>query len=219
MKRELVNSNAGVLSQSELAIKATRNQAVISSLMAELGYNDAALAKGEALCEVAKAALDANKKEADESSIAYASYAELKSKVDKDYRLMRKKAKVAFRKKPLVLAQLALEGEMPRAFVGWQGGIRTFCITAINDEGILNELAVLKTTKEDLETTLSDLDELQNRRSTYLIEKGESQQATQVKDEAFRALDDWMRDFYAVAKIAMEDQPQLLESIGIVVKS
>lgn len=44
-------------------------------------------------------------------------------------------------------------------------------------------------------------------------EKGESQDATKLKDTAFGELDDWMREFYAVAKIALEDNPQLLESL------
>jgi hypothetical protein len=31
---------------------------------------------------------------------------------------------------------------------------------------------------------------------------------------AFANLDDWMREIYAVAEIALEDHPQLLESLG-----
>ena len=53
----------------------------------------------------------------------------------------------------------------------------------------------------------------------YLKEKGESQDATKIKDEVFAKLDDWMSEFYAVAKIALEDNPQLLESLGKLVRS
>jgi hypothetical protein len=56
-------------------------------------------------------------------------------------------------------------------------------------------------------------------RSAYLREKGESQDATQLKDKAFANLDDWMSEFYAVAKIALEDSPQLLESLGKLVRN
>ncbi len=53
----------------------------------------------------------------------------------------------------------------------------------------------------------------------YLREVGESQDATKQKDAAFAEIDDWMRDFYAVARIALEDHPQLLETLGILVRS
>lgn len=52
-----------------------------------------------------------------------------------------------------------------------------------------------------------------------LREKGESQDATKLKDTAFIELDDWMSEFYVVAKIALEDNPQLLESLGKFVRS
>jgi hypothetical protein len=34
----------------------------------------------------------------------------------------------------------------------------------------------------------------------------------------FYKLDDWMSEFYAVPRIGLEDNPQLLESLGKVVK-
>lgn len=40
-----------------------------------------------------------------------------------------------------------------------------------------------------------------------------------IADPAFGKLDDWMSEFYAVAKIALEDNPQLLESLGKLVRS
>lgn len=53
----------------------------------------------------------------------------------------------------------------------------------------------------------------------YIREKGESQQATQDKNKAFDAVTKWVSEFYAVAKIALEDQPQLLESVAKLVRS
>lgn len=52
----------------------------------------------------------------------------------------------------------------------------------------------------------------------YVMEKGESQDATKKKDEAFRVLTDWVRTCYAVAKIALREDKQLLESLAKLVK-
>ena len=60
--------------------------------------------------------------------------------------------------------------------------------------------------------------EVEAARAAYLKEKGESQDATTIKDTAFAKLDDWMSEFYAVARIALEDNPQLLEALGLIVK-
>ncbi len=47
-------------------------------------------------------------------------------------------------------------------------------------------------------------------------ETGEAQMATVHRDEAVDDLHEWMRKFYKVAKIALADEPSLLEKIGII---
>lgn len=50
-------------------------------------------------------------------------------------------------------------------------------------------------------------------------ERGEAQDATQARDTALDELDEWMSDFLAIAHVALEDQPQLLEKLGIIAPS
>ena len=76
-----------------------------------------------------------------------------------------------------------------------------------------------KITLDDLTAADTLIGDLEAARAEYLREKGESQDATKEKDAAFAKMDDWMSEFYAVAKIALEDKPQLLESLGKFVRS
>lgn len=46
-------------------------------------------------------------------------------------------------------------------------------------------------------------------------EKGEAQQATLERAAAFDELDEWMGDYIAVARIALEAKPQFLEKLGV----
>jgi hypothetical protein len=50
-------------------------------------------------------------------------------------------------------------------------------------------------------------------------EKGESQNATKVRDAAVDSLSAWLSDFIAISRIALEEEPQLLESLGILQRS
>jgi hypothetical protein len=130
----------------------------------------------------------------------------------------RKKAKVAFAKEPIYADKLAITGNLPEAYTNWLEALRKFYNTALADVAIQTNLARFKITTADLTATNAIIPEVETLRAAYLKEKGESQDATAIKDTAFAALDEWMGEFYAVAKIALEDHPQLLESLGKVVK-
>ena len=79
---------------------------------------------------------------------------------------------------------------------------------------VQGKLSRLKISVDDLTAANTLISELETARAVYLKEKGESQDATKGKDAAFAKIDDWMSEFYAVAKIGLEDNPQLLEALG-----
>ena len=46
-------------------------------------------------------------------------------------------------------------------------------------------------------------------------EKGETQSATQDRNATIEALDEWLDEFKEVARIALDETPQLLEALNL----
>jgi hypothetical protein len=102
--------------------------------------------------------------------------------------------------------------------VKWLETAKKFYTVASTDTDLQSKLARLKITPDELTAASTLISNLEAARGEYLREKGESQDATKAKDAAFTKIDDWMSEFYAVARIGLEDSPQLLEALGKVVR-
>lgn len=212
-------TEAETLEQYRVALENVTTQTEIASIMAEFGYDETIVTEGKNLLEKTRETFDFNKKEDDETSEAYNDFATKKENLAKTYSLHRKKAKVIFRKDLTTLSKLALTGSLPTAYIKWLEVVKKFYTVVTNDTDIQTKLLRLKITTEEINNTAQQITNLELARAAYLQEKGESQDATKAKDKAFSEIDDWMSEFYAVAKIALEDNPQLLESIGKFVRS
>jgi chromosome segregation ATPase len=197
-----------------VALENAELQPEIATIMAELGYDSAKIAEGKALLTETRSAYDANKTEDDETSAAYADFSGKKEQLEVTFNIHRKKAKVVFRNDALTADKLAITGVMPRTYIKWLEAAKKFYSVASSDIEIQNKLARLKITIADLTAANTLISDLETARAFYLKEKGESQDATKTKDEAFALIDDWMSEFYAVAKIGLEDSPQLMEALG-----
>jgi hypothetical protein len=212
-------TDAETLEQYRIALDNAESQAEIAAIMAELGFDSTVIAEGKAILAETRSAYDLNKTEDDETSAAYADFSSKKEQLEDTFTLHRKKAKVVFRNDSLTADKLAISGAMPRTYMKWLEAAKKFYSVAIADSAIQGKLVRLKITKKDLNDAEKLITALEAARSEYLKEKGESQDATKAKDSAFAKIDDWMSEFYAVAKIGLEDNPQLLEALGKTVRS
>lgn len=212
-------SEAEVLEQYRVALENAKDQPEIASIMAEFGYNAKEIAQGKSLLQETRTAYDANKTEDDETAESYLKWSDLRENLADRYALDRKKAKVVFRNDALLRDKLGVSGTLPQAYVKWLETTKKFYTESISDPDIQKKLVRLKINADYLSETSEMITALESARSEYLREVGESQNATNVKDKAFVEMDDWMSEFYAVAKIALEDKPQLLESLGKLVRS
>jgi len=219
MATNKTNSESAVLEQYRVSFENVKKQPTISSVLTEFGYTPEVIAVGESLYNKTLRMYNLNKTESDETSAAYAIFNQKKSELTNLYRNHRKKAKVAFRNEPVTLDLLAVSGSLSGAYLKWMETVKKFYAEVSNNAEIRTSLARFKVTDEEISQAGTFISEVEMARAEYLREVGESEDTTKQKDAAFTTLDDWMSEFYAVAKIALEDHPQLLESLGKSVKS
>ncbi|KAB8141732.1 hypothetical protein F8S13_18500 [Chloroflexia bacterium SDU3-3] len=50
-------------------------------------------------------------------------------------------------------------------------------------------------------------------------ESTQAENAAKARDAAIDELDDWVEDFIKIARLALADNPQLLEALGVAVRS
>ncbi len=189
-------------------------QLQLKTELAEYGYDDAEVAKGKTLYDEAQGQYQKNIKEKQEETSAYAAFSEKFDELIKVYRKDRKKAKIVYKEQDEVLKNLKIKGESSRRMADLLTEISVFYLTLNQDEALLTPLNRLKITEEHVSTQLTQLKDAEKAYAEYVREKGESQDATQQKELAFSAMEKWVREFYSIAKIALEDHPQLLESVA-----
>ena len=211
-------SDAAIIENFRIALENSTANSEIATALADIGYDETVINEGRTLLQTAQTAFSTNLTEDDETVEAYNTFDTQRSALAETYTRHRKKAKVIFRTDPVSLDKLALKGITPKAYVAWIQSVKKFYETANTSEEIKTKLARLTITEADITAALAAITELENARVEYLREKGESQEATLAKDEALRELSTWMGDFYAVARIALEDKPQLMEALGKVVR-
>ena len=195
------------------------NQKTIATTMAEYGYTPEETSIGKQLFESAINAINFNKQEGNETIASRANFDSRLLWLTDTYASHRRKAKVIFRKDPVTLKQLGLWGRYSHAYVKLVALMKTFYNGILSNPDHIAKLAAYKISEDEIKNCITEISALETSRQLYLNEVGESQEATKLKDKAMSELVEWMDDLYSVAKIAMEDQPQLLESIGVFVRS
>lgn len=208
-----------LLNGAQLAIDSALANPDIQNVLASFGYPPEELQNGHVLYEAAFSAHAKQKGEQAEQIGATAELDRLRDAVNKTYMRHLKLARVAFKTDTVAAAKLTLAGERKRSFTGWLGQVQQFYTALADDSRLQQGLARFGVTTAAIAQTQADIQAVIRANVTRETEKGEAQQATKDRDAALDTLLDWQSDFIAVARIALEDTPQLLETLGVRVAS
>ena len=217
--------NNGYLTDQELLqrfgilFENIKTQPELKTELAEYGYDDNEIAKGKALYDKAFSEYQKNIKETQEETSAHHLFRQKLNELTKIYTTDRKKARIIFKDQNDTLINLRLKGRTAVSISTIIDDMRVFYTSLQQNPNLITPLNRLKIDEEHINTQLQSLANVEKAYAEYIKEKGESQQATKDKDQALANLEKWVREFYAIAKIALEDKPQLLESVSKFVKS
>ena len=124
-------------------------------------------------------------------------------------------ARTAFRKEPLVIQDLGVQ-RMVTTSLGWIAQAQKFYEQAPQYAERLGQYGA---PAEALQQNHAALDALVALRAQRFLSKGDAEDSTQEKAQSLQELRAWYGEFRKIARIAFQDNPQRLETYGIIVSS
>jgi hypothetical protein len=212
-------SNDEILNICRTAIENSLSSSEILTAVARFGYDEPALQHGRDLLQDATTRHQRQVKEYNEQYAATRAYEEAFQAAHEQYMQYVKVSRVVFKNNMDSYQQLGLFGDRKRNFPKWITQVRQYYTEALDTPAIQTELAKWGITTERLQGGQQLIENTVEAQNKQQKESGEAQQATQERDVAIDALYSWTDDYLTIAEIALQDKPQLLEQLGIVVKS
>lgn len=209
---------ADKLESSRVLIFNSRD-AEVAALLNKMGIDTAYIEVGEALYNETMILFDQQKKEYQEQSLAYDKFYLEKDDAETGFNRTLKLVKVLSRNDADLQNRLGLQDGKVYAIEQWIETATDFYNRLLNEPGFMASLARFKVTPGKLNAEKTAIDDLKDLRNQAVIEKGQAQEATRLRNEKLDQLEDYCTELKAIAEIALEEKPQLLEKLGILVRS
>jgi predicted RecB family endonuclease len=203
------------LTAAQVALDNAQVDPVLQEALGAFGYSTERLQEGEDLLARAR---DAHETMAVEYGDQYDATDAMKrayETANTTYMRHLKVARVALQDRRGIAQKLGLNGRRKSTLADWVEQARPFYDNALSSTEVQTALGRFGITAEQLEGGRAQIEAVAAANAVQEREKGEAQDATKRRDASIDDLDAWMSDFRAIARIALEDQPQQLEKLGI----
>jgi hypothetical protein len=212
-------SKDAVLFQAGLRINNSLADDMVKIAVAPFGFTEEKLNQGKALLTEAETLYESQQKEYGDVDGAQNQLVELREQAHKVYMSMLVIARIALKNNVQATTTLELGGERASTISGWLKQTRNFYRALLANSDWKEAMMAYGQAEEDLNHALQAVDAVNLAAEQVKKEMGDAQNATGKRDMKFEELIEWVRDYEKVARIALANQPQLLEKLGIVVKS
>lgn len=191
----------------------------VKTALAAYGYSEETLATGKTLYNEAIALQNTRKKEYGDQIAATSKLYDIWETANRQYMKTLKIARVAFQELPKADKAVMLFGKRKERLSGWLEQAQAFYANILSDADLMNALFQYGYSLEKLKQESDFLNLVVTKNQQQKKEMGEAQAATAAREKKIDDLAKWISNFKAVAKVALEDNPQQLEKLGILARS
>jgi len=128
-------------------------------------------------------------------------------------------ARGVFHDNPAFQVELRIVGQQDKALADWLAHRRAFYKNLLENPEALAKMDRRGVTRAQLEDGLALVEAVDAADVRQEIEKAEAQDATEQKNKALAEVDAEMREYLHFARLALKDNPQLMEVLGEVVQT
>jgi hypothetical protein len=205
------------LAEAHLKIINAMEDNKISPLLATFGYDEVRFGEGLQLYDTAYSLHQVQKKEYGDQFMSTEEFQRKWEGVNRTYMHQLTIGRVALKEYPALLKLTGIMGERKASYFGWLCQTRQFYAKSLENRQVCDMLAKFGVTEEMMTAAQQEVEAVENLRNIQSRETGDAQEATAKRDLALDALEAWVADLVAVARVALVDSPQLLEKLGITV--
>ncbi|GAB5517865.1 MAG: hypothetical protein RhofKO_01160 [Rhodothermales bacterium] len=209
---------AQTLLEAQVALDNALTDPALITALAAFGYDADRLNEGKALYDAAATLQSAQQSEYGEQLSASAAFKEAHAAAREVYVRHLTLARLAFKQDAGALAGMKLTGRRKTSFSGWLEQAEQMYDGLLSKDAWKAAMASFGQDEASLQEGKRLLEVVAAANTVHQQEKGEAQKATQDRDKALDALAEWMSDFRTVARLALADDPQQLEKLGIVAR-
>lgn len=199
---------------AQVAIDNALGDAEILAELSVFGYTEEKLNAGKQLQEEAQDLVNQQKTEYGEQYQASEDFYAAWDTADKAYMRTLKVARVAFRGNDKAATSLMLNGDRGDKFSEWLEQAQSFYQNLLANQDLASAMAEFGYDTAKLESENALVEAAVQANATQEQEKGEAQDSTKIRDAKLAEMDRWMLDYKEIAKVALEDNPQLLKKLG-----
>ena len=200
-------------------IENTLNSPEILTLVSRFGYDETALNNALVLSDECDTLVKKQQNEYSQQYVSTRFFEEEFHKANKQYINTLELARIAFKNDNKARINLQLDGRRKSLFLNWYTQAKAFYFNLLNNPDWVTTMGRFGYTTESITEEMNNVDMLFELHNAKTREKGEAQTATQERDNKVEVFEEWITDYTRVARIALQDSPQLLEKLGIVVPS